>query len=130
MKTLSRISWLLALAALLAGRLGWGPGPLLAVAIAALHAAALAAVFGRQALVAIQMRALFSLMALLGLALWPPLHWLQIAALSGMLLFDYCLAGRLLLLLPWNRSAPFSLGLVRRMLFTYPLPTAFDGPTE
>ncbi len=105
----------------------------MAASIAGLHAAVLAAVVGRQASVAVQIRGLFTLVALLGASFsWPALHWLQLLGASALLVFDYCLAGRLLLLLPWNRSTPFSLGLVRRMLLTYPLQgsasKAFDGP--
>ena len=38
-----------------------------------------------------------------------------------MLVFGYCAMGRTLSLLPWNRTEPFSLNLLRRTFFSLPV---------
>jgi len=133
MSALSRAAWLLCGAALLAGRLGWPSGVYLAVTISALHGAVLASVFGRPASVAIQLRSLFAAVAVLGAALQlPALHWLQILGVTLRVGLGYCIGGRLLLLLPWNRTGPLGLARVWTLFRPGPLPHVapggFDGP--
>ncbi len=60
-----------------------------------------------------QVRWLYLSILLLGQ--WPPLAVLHLLAIVGVwmnVLFGYCLAARLLSLMPWNRRAPFSAKLV------------------
>jgi hypothetical protein len=55
--------------------------------------------------------------------LWTPLafiHWLMLGATLTRVAFDYCLLARTLALMPWNRSGPLGLGLVRRAYLTPP----------
>lgn len=48
---------------------------------------------------------------------WPPLTFvyrIQLAGTTAMGCFDYCPLARILLLMPWNRTGPLTLPLVRR----------------
>lgn len=68
----------------------------------------------------VQVRLLYLGLLALGAALphgaW--LHALQLAGLAVRLATDYCLAARLLVLMPWNRVEPFSGALLRRALLS------------
>jgi hypothetical protein len=71
----------------------------------------------------VQVRCLY--LAVLILGLWPPLgalHVLQLAGLVALLVADYCLAARMLVLMPWNRNVPLSTALVRWVLLSPPAP--------
>jgi len=48
------------------------------------------------------------------------MHWIQLLGTSAMLTLGYCPLARMLSLLPWNRSQPFSLQLVLRTLLAPP----------
>ena len=66
-------------------------------------------------------------LAFLGLllaGLWPPLlpiHWLQLTGTMARVAFEYCPLARTLALMPWNRTQPLTLGLVRRAYLTPPV---------
>ena len=50
------------------------------------------------------------------LGMWPPLRVLHALLLAGMtilIVFDYCLAGRFLSLMPWNRRGRLTVAQVR-----------------
>jgi hypothetical protein len=67
----------------------------------------------------LQVRILVLTIVLLGI--WPPLRVLQALLLAGMtvlIVFDYCLAGRLLSLMPWNRRRPLTVALLRAAFFS------------
>jgi hypothetical protein len=49
------------------------------------------------------------------------LLYVPMLGLVGNLFFGYCLLARLVYLLPWNRTEPFSLELVARVLTTPPV---------
>jgi len=69
----------------------------------------------------VQVRVAF--LGLLLAGLWTPLapiHWLMLGATLARVAFDYCLLARTLALMPWNRSQPLSLRLVRRAYLTPP----------
>jgi hypothetical protein len=56
---------------------------------------------------------------------WPPLqllHLLQFVGVNALLVADYCLLARVLVLMPWNRTAPLSLRLVVFALTAPPVP--------
>jgi hypothetical protein len=55
--------------------------------------------------------------------LWP-IHAVQFLGVNALLVADYCLLARLLVLLPWNRGVPLSARLVRQALFSAPAPGA------
>jgi hypothetical protein len=54
----------------------------------------------------------------------PGMRWLYVLPTAGtfaLVLVGYCLMARVLSLLPWNRSAPFTLDLVRRTFLSPPV---------
>jgi len=72
----------------------------------------------------VQVRLLYFVLLVLGASVphLQPLLALQLAGLAARLSVDYCLAARLLVLMPWNRGEPLSGELVRRVLLTSPGP--------
>lgn len=57
-----------------------------------------------------------------------PVYWVPTIGTFAMLFVGYCLLSRLLSLLPWNRSEPISLELLRRTFLRAPsLETAIAG---
>jgi hypothetical protein len=69
----------------------------------------------------VQVRVVYLLLLFAGMA--DPLrfvHGLQLAGTTAMLAFDYCPLARLMSLLPWNRSEPLTVELVRRTALTPP----------
>lgn len=73
----------------------------------------------------VQVRLLYLALLVLGASV-PGLHWilvLQTAGLAVRLSVEYCLAARLLVLMPWNRNVPLNAGLVRRVFLTPPGPS-------
>lgn len=69
----------------------------------------------------VQVRAGYLLLLLIGQ--WPPLafiHWVQLAGTTAMVTVGYCPLARMLSLLPWNRSRPFSLALLRQTILMPP----------
>jgi hypothetical protein len=55
--------------------------------------------------------------------LWP-LHVVQFVGVNALLIADYCLLARLLVLLPWHRRGPLSWHLLRCVLLSPPAPGA------
>ena len=69
----------------------------------------------------VQVRAGYLLLLIAGQ--WPPLafiYWIQLVGTSAMVTVGYCPLARILSLLPWNRTAPLTLSLVRRTFFSWP----------
>jgi hypothetical protein len=69
----------------------------------------------------VQTRTAYTLLLVAGL--WPPLafiHWIQVAGTAGMVLFGYCPLARMLSLMPWNRHAPLTTGLIRETALAPP----------
>jgi hypothetical protein len=115
--------WLATAAALTASVLGWPPGLRAAIVLTALQVVHFARRRSGRDTLPLQVRLLF--LAVLLLCLWPPLAFLQVAPLVGAwanILFGYCLAARLLSLLPWNRRAPLSVSLVAWTFLSPPAP--------
>lgn len=48
-------------------------------------------------------------------------YWVQFAGTTAMVLTDYCPLARFLSLMPWNRTRPFTWGLVARTFFSRPV---------
>ena len=70
----------------------------------------------------VQVRLTF--LGLLAAGLWPPLapiHWLQLFGTMARVAFEYCVLSRTLALMPWNRTQPLTLRLVRRAYLTPPV---------
>ncbi len=64
-------------------------------------------------------------LGLLVLAQWHPfywVYWLQLIGTTAMVLCGYCLLARVMSLLPWNRTEPFTLKLLARTFFSAPVP--------
>lgn len=114
-------SWLLIELALALEVAGWTPGVWIAMAIAAQQALHLA--LSSRATVSLAVQVRLAYLGVLALGLWPPLAVLHLAQLAGttiLLAFDYCLASRLLSLLPWNREGPLTLRRVAATFLTPP----------
>lgn len=122
MRTLRWWYWL-ATAVLLTGSLvAWPELLVWTMAFVALQAAHFAARTGSPHAFPVQTRVAF--LGLLAAGAWPPLaslHWLQLAGTCGTVALDYCVLARILSLLPWNRTRPFSLGLAWRTFVSRPV---------
>jgi hypothetical protein len=117
-----RAAWALALPMLGSKLAGWEPGLDAAMALTAVQAVLALRRCGRLEAMAVQVRLVYLLLLIAGGA--PGLglvHLLQFAATAANAAFGYCLLGRALSLLPWNRETPLSTGL---------LATAFLGPAR
>jgi hypothetical protein len=79
---------------------------------------------GRVSAMGVQIR--LSYTVVLALCFISQLHWLFWPAAAGagaLVVFGYCLMGRTLSLLPWNRTEPLSLDLFRRTFLSAPAVT-------
>ncbi len=47
-------------------------------------------------------------------------EWVPLAGAVARVLFGYCMMARMISLLPWNRSAPFSVALLGKTFFSAP----------
>jgi hypothetical protein len=100
--------------ALTASLAGWAPGLRLAVALALAQVVHQAIRTRGLWALSVQVRFLFLLVVLLGAL--PGLRVLHVVQVLGIVVrvgLDYCLAARLLRLMPWNRHAPLTLALLR-----------------
>jgi hypothetical protein len=69
----------------------------------------------------VQIRLVYLGMLILGLApgmSW--IHWVQLIGTTVMVMFGYCLLGRLLRLFPYNRSEPLTIPLIHQVLWREP----------
>jgi len=122
---LQRLYWQLS-ALLLAAHFA-GAGLAIEAAMLLCTAQALDMARQRRSLSAFPVQVRLAYLGLLGLGLWPPLaalHALQFVGVNAMLVADYCPLARLLVLMPWNRSVPFSSALLRWAVFSPPAPGA------
>lgn len=66
----------------------------------------------------------FWYLLLLVVAFWEPLrlvYWIPTIGTWAQVIFGYCTMARCVSLLPWNRSVPFSLGLLKKTFFSRPV---------
>jgi hypothetical protein len=122
---LKRVYWLVTALALSAHLGGWESGLGLAIAVTALQALHFALKRRSATVLVVQVRAAYLVLLLAGLL--PAFSWIPPALLAGvaaLLAFDYFLLARLLALAPWNRTAPLSWQLVRRVMLTPPAPSS------
>ena len=122
---LERLYWQIT-ALLLAGHFaGWAIGLPAAIALTFVQACHFTLL--RRSVVAFDVQVRIGYLALLIAGtigpLWP-LHVVQFVGVNALLVADYCLLARLLVLLPWNREVPLSFGLLRWLLFSPPAPGA------
>jgi len=117
-----RAAWALALPMLGSQFAGWEPGLDAVMALTAVQAVLAVRRCGRLEAMAVQVRLVYLLLLIAGSAPGLELvHLLQFAATAANAAFGYCLLGRALSLLPWNRETPLSARL---------LATAFLGPAR
>ena len=65
----------------------------------------------------LQVRIAFGILLICGLnAQLYAFQWILFVGVNALLVFNYCLLARLLVLMPWNRTIRFSLVLTRRVL--------------
>jgi hypothetical protein len=114
--------WLVTLAMMGVGLAGYAVGFVAAMVLTFAHTL----LFWRKTrdvrAISVQIRLAYAL--LLALCLIPQLrwfNWLSAVGAGAMLVFGYCAMGRTLSLLPWNRTEPLSLNLIRRTFFTAPV---------
>lgn len=116
--------WLLAAALLAIGLAGIPAGFIAALALLLAKTLFYWWKLGRVSAMGVQIRLSYTLV--LALCFIPQLHWLFWLAAAGtvaLLVFGYCLMGRTLSLLPWNRAEPLSLDLFRRTFLSAPVVT-------
>jgi hypothetical protein len=114
-------AWAVTAALLWAGLAGWAPAFALAVLLSAAQVAAFRVRTGAFSSFPTQVRLAF--LALLAVAFWQPwLFWLPAVGTLAQVLFGYCLLARALSLLPRNRRARMSTGLVWRTFTDPPRP--------
>ena len=118
--------WLLTDACLIDGLFFDHRGLWAAVFMTAVQPPLLAIARGAIASFPSQVRLVFMLMLLAGM--WPPLsflHWIQLAGLSSLLVFDYCLLARILSLAPGNREGPLTWRRIAETFLSAPVDGSF-----
>lgn len=121
-KELSWWYWLVTAGFLTAGVLGWITGFLVAIGITVFQL--IHFVLREASVGAFPVQVRFFYLLLLLVALPQPLqliYWIPTIGTWAQLIFGYCTMARLVSLLPWNRDEAFSLGLVKRTLFSRPV---------
>lgn len=118
---IKRLYWQLTALLLAAHFAGWAHG--LAAVIALNTLQALHFVQVRRGLAAFDAQVRVGYLALLLIGsigpMWP-VHLVQFVGVNAMLVADYCLLARLLVLLPWNRDQPLTASLARWVLLAPP----------
>lgn len=112
------VSWCL----IVAGLAGWRAGFLFVTALSAWQIIHYALLEKSLTTLPVQVRTGFFLLTLAGL--WPPLgfvYWLPAVGLLARTTVNYCFLARVVALMPWNRTQPFSLDLLRRTIFSPPV---------
>lgn len=118
---LRRGYWAATAALVTAGVAGWPIGVPAAIGLTAVQLGHFAWRDHAPGSLTMQVRWLYLAVLLAGI--WRPLaalHALAVAGVWANVLFGYCLAARTLVLMPWNRSTPVSIGLIVRTLLAPP----------
>jgi hypothetical protein len=124
----SRWLWLLTGCAVAAHLAGWRAGISVAAALTVARGLDQALRFRTRGTLPMQVRALALAVMLLGSRPgWHALLFMQLVGISIRVIFDYCLAARLLSLLPWNREQPLTSAFVRAAFLTPPRAMALHG---
>lgn len=118
---LQRLYWQLTALMLAAHFAGWTYAMPLAIGLTAWHAAHCAVFRGTLRTLDVQVRIAYLGLLIVGGTgpLWP-IHVVQFVGVNALLVVDYCLLARLLVLMPWNRDVEFSAQLLRQALFMPP----------
>lgn len=122
---LKRLYWQLTALLLAAHFAGWTHGMPLAIALTAWQAVHFTVVRRTLRTLDVQVRIAYLGLLMLGSVgpLWP-IHAVQLVGVNALLVVDYCLLARLLVLAPWNRIEPLTAQLVLEALLTPPAPQA------
>jgi hypothetical protein len=122
---LKRLYWQLTALLLAAHFAGWAYGMPLAIALTAWQAAHVAAMRRTMGTLDVQVRVGYMGLLMLGSTgpLWP-IHVVQFIGVNALLVVDYCLLARLLVLMPWNLGEPLTARLAREVLLMPPAPGA------
>lgn len=122
---IKRLYWQITALLLATHFTGWSGGLPLAIALTAWQVLHFAAFRRGLHTLDVQVRIGYLGLLLLGSIgpLWP-IHLVQFVGVNALLVADYCLLARLLVLTPWNRGVPCSAQLVRQVLFSPPTPAA------
>lgn len=110
--------WLFTALALGAHLAGWRIGLPAAAALTAIQGVHLGLRVRSWTALPVQVRVAALCVMLLGA--WPPLtvlHWMQLGFMTARLVFGYCIAARVLSLLPWNHRSLVTLDRVREAFF-------------
>lgn len=121
-RALSWWYWLVTVVLLSAGVAGWSPGFLLAIGLTAFQLAHF--IIRERSLTAFPVQVRLGYLLLLLIALPKPLqliYWIPTIGTWAQILLGYCTMARLVSLLPWNRSEPFSFRLLKRTFFSAPV---------
>jgi hypothetical protein len=128
---IKRLYWQVTALLLAAHFAGWAGGLPLAIALTA--AQVLHFIAFRRTLRALDVQVRIGYVGLLMLGsvgpMWP-VHLVQFVGVNALLVADYCLLARLLVLLPWNRGVPLSTRIVQQALCTPPAPGAIHHRLE
>ena len=114
--------WLASWALIVSGLAGWKAGFYLVIGLSFFQIIHYAVWEKSAVSFPVQVRIVFFIFTLL--ALLKPLHFLYFipaVGLAARVLVNYCFMARAVSLLPWNRSEPLSLELIRRRIFTPPV---------
>lgn len=114
--------WQLTVILLAMSLAGWSPGHPAALGLCAVQLIHFMVLERSLSTFPVQVRLAYA--CLLALALWEPLRfllWVQLVGTSAMVVFNYCLLARVTALMPWNRSQPFSLQLMKNTIFSRPV---------
>lgn len=122
---IKRLYWQVTALLLAAHFAGWAAGLPLAAALTAGQVLHFVAFRRNLHTVDVQVRIGYLGLLMLGSVgpLWP-IHLMQFVGVNALLVADYCLLARLLVLMPWNRGLPLSTQLLRQALFSPPAPGA------
>ena len=120
-----RLYWQLTALLLAAHFAQWRWGLPLAIALGVVQVVHV--IHRRRSLRPLDVQVRLAWLGLLGIGTQPglwPLHAIQFVGVNALMVADYCLLARLLVLLPWNRTVPLSLRLLVWLLTAPPAPGA------
>jgi hypothetical protein len=114
--------WVATAGLLTAGASGWSSGFALAIGLVVVQALHFTVRDRSASSFPVQVRLAY-LLVLLAFLPGPlrRLYWLPVFGTWALVLFGYCATARTLSLMPWNRTQPFSLGLLKRTFLSAPV---------
>jgi hypothetical protein len=121
-KSVSWWVWMVTAVLLAVGLAGYTLGFILAIALSVVQTAVFLVRERALAAFPVQIRVTYTALLLvcyLPYMRW--LYWLPTVGTFALVLFGYCLTARFLSVLPWNRTEPLSLNLLRRTFLSPPV---------